>query len=63
MSERFLYFSSFKDYENRCLDGKDDIKRFKALSRKEKAAEIRKVDELIHVTTRNTDYGEETSWW
>jgi len=56
---RFLHFTSFKDYEESCLDGNDDIKRFRSLSRAEKVKEIGEVDELIHNTSYNTNYDDE----
>ena len=52
---RFLHFTSFRDYEESCLDGDDDIKRFRSLSRAEKVKEIGEVDELVH----NTNYDDE----
>ena len=56
---RFLHFTSFKDYEESCLDGNDDIKRFRSLSRAEKVKEIGEVDEIIHNTSYNTNYDDE----
>jgi len=56
---RFLHFTSFRDYEESCLDGDDDIKRFRSLSRAEKVKEIGEVDELIHNTSYNTNYDDE----
>ena len=55
---RFLHFTSFKDYEE-CLDGKDEIKRFRSLSRAEKIKEIGEVDEIIHNTGYDTNYDDE----
>ena len=56
---RFLHFTSFKDYEESCLDGNDDIKRFRSLSRAEKVKEISEVDEIIHNTSYTTNYDDE----
>lgn len=56
---RFLHFTSFKDYEESCLDGNDDIKRFRSLSRVEKIREISEVDEIIHNTNYDTNYDDE----
>ncbi len=56
---RFLHFTSFRDYEESCLDGDDDIKRFRSLSRAEKVKEIGEVDELVHNTSYNTNYDDE----
>ena len=56
---RFFHFTSFKDYEESCLDGNDDIKRFRSLSRAEKVKEISEVDEIIHNTSYNTNYDDE----
>ena len=63
MSVRFLNFSSFADYEKRCLEDEEDIKRFRALSKREKIIEVKDVDELIHITSKNTDYDEELGLW
>ena len=56
---RFLHFTSFRDYEESCHDGDDDIKRFRSLSRAEKVKEIGEVDELVHNTSYNTNYDDE----
>ena len=56
---RFLHFTSFRDYEESWLDGDDDIKRFRSLSRAEKVKEIGEVDELVHNTSYNTNYDDE----
>ena len=56
---RFLHFTSFRDYEESCLDGDDDIKRFRSLSRAEKVKEIGEVDELVPNTSYNTNYDDE----
>ena len=44
---RFLHFTSFRDYEESCLDGVEKVK------------EIGEVDELIHNTSYNTNYDDE----
>ena len=56
---RFLHFTSFKDYEESCLDGNDDIKRFRSLSRAKKIREISDVDETIHNANYDTNYDDE----
>lgn len=55
----FVHFRSFKEYEENALGDAEEIARFRSLTRAEKIAEVREVDEVIHVTTRNTDYDEE----
>ena len=55
----FVHFRSFKEYEENALGDAEEIARFRSLTRAEKIAEVREVDEVIHVTTCNTDYDEE----
>ena len=55
----FIHFKSFKDYEEGALQDEKEIARFRSLTRAEKIAEIREVDELIHMTSENTDYDDE----
>ena len=63
MSVRFLNFSSLEDYEKRCLEDEEDVKRFRSLSKREKIIEAKDVDELIHRTSKNTDYDEDLGLW
>ena len=63
MSVRFLNFSSLENYEKRCLEDEEDVKRVRSLSRREKIIEAKEVDELIHRTSKNTDYDEELGLW
>ena len=63
MCVRFLNFSSLEDYEKCCLEDEEDVKRFRSLSKRVKIIEAKDVDELIHRTSKNTDYDEDLGLW